>query len=126
MLLFVLITLFNDHIDTRYCLAYAILGYIWFVFSTKLDIHWNIIIVILLFVGYLLDRSNKIREGEILGDKSLTNERRIELVREMIQYNTWFAGCVGIMTIVGTLFYSHKKRVQYGGGYDVFLYFLGK
>ncbi|VBB18437.1 hypothetical protein YASMINEVIRUS_900 [Yasminevirus sp. GU-2018] len=126
MLMFVLITLFNEQLDVRYAFAYAILGYIWFVFSTKLDIHWNMVIVILLFVGYLLDSSSRVRESEIVNDKNLTEQRKEELLRETSVHRTWLAGCVVVVTIVGTLFYSHKKHEQYGGGYDVFVYFLGR
>lgn len=126
MMMYVLIILFNEQLDMRYAFAYAIVGYVLFILSTKVDIHWNIIIVILLFVGYLFDNSNKIRENEIINDASLTPERRIELLHEMSNYRTWVIGCIVVVTIIGTLFYSHKKQEQYGGGYDVFLYFLGK
>jgi len=124
MTLFVLITLVSDQIDTRTALIYAILGYIWFVFSTKLDIHWNIAIIILLFIGYMYENSNKIRETDIKNDNSLTDEQKLSLLTEIENTKTWIVGSVIIVTILGTIFYSQKKIEQYGGGYDVFTYFL--
>lgn len=124
MTLFVLITLVSDQIDTRSALIYAILGYIWFVFSTKLDIHWNIVIIILLFIGYMYENSNKIRVNEIKTDNSLTNDQKQILLNEIESTQTWIVGSVIIVTILGTFFYSQKKIEQYGGGYDVFTYFL--
>lgn len=124
MLLFVLITLFSD-VGTREAVVYTLLGYVWFVFSTKLDIHWNIVIIILLFSGYIFEHSNKQREKEIREDPNLTDAKRNQLLLDIDTYRKWFIGAIIIVTIAGTVLYSHKKAEQYGGGYDVFVYFLG-
>jgi hypothetical protein len=124
MTLFVLITLVGDQVDTRTAMVYALFGYIWFVFSTKLDIHWNIAIIILLFIGYMYENNTKIRVIEIKNDNSLSESQKLYLLNDIESTNTWIVGSIIIVTILGTFFYSQKKQEQYGGGYDVFTYFL--
>lgn len=122
--MFVLMTLLCDNIDTKTALFYALVLYIWFIFSTKLDIHWNIIILILLFVGYMIENDITVRNNEISIDNNLSDEQKINLVNDNKQYTNWIVGSILLVTVIGTLFYSHKKQEQYGGGYDVFVYML--
>jgi hypothetical protein len=122
--MFVLITLLCDGIDTKIALGYALIAYIWFIFSTKLDIHWNIIILILLFVGYMIENQIMVRDREINTDNNLSNEQKLILIKDNNQYTNWIIGSILLITVIGTLFYSHKKQEQYGGGYDVFAYML--
>lgn len=122
--MFILVTLVGGVVDTRSALVYSLVGYIWFIFSTKLDIHWNIIILILLFIGYIYENSMTIREKEILEDPNLTDEQKKEMIENDNKYKSWIVGSVILVTIIGTMFYSHKKSVQYGGGYDIFVYML--
>lgn len=124
MTLFVLVTLIDDQIDMRTALIYTMLGYIWFVFSTKLDIHWNIAIIVLLFIGYMYETSSKMRELEIKNDTSLSDATKHVLLDEIENTKRWIIGSIVIVTILGTFFYSQKKQEQYGGGYDIFTYFL--
>lgn len=124
MTLFVLITLVMNDIDTRTALSYALLGYVWFIFSTKLDIHWNIAIIVLLFIGYMYETDMRQRSNEIRNDNNLNDEQKNNLLKEIEDTNMWIVGSVVIVTILGTLFYSQKKYEQYGGGYDVFSYIL--
>lgn len=126
MTLFVLITLVVDTIDIREAIAYSALGYIFFIFTTKLDAHWNIIILILLFISYAIEHGLNMRAKYITDDKNLTNERKKELMDEIKLYKSWMVGLIIVVTILGTIFYSHKKYEQYGGGYDIFVYFFGR
>jgi hypothetical protein len=120
----ILVTLVGGVVDTRSAIVYALIGYTWFVFSTKLDIHWNIMILVLLFIGYMYENSMGVREKEIVSDPNLTEEQKKETIQQYNDYKTWIVvGVVGV-TIIGTLFYSHKKYEQYGAGYDIFAYVL--
>lgn len=120
----VLVTLVGGVVDNRTAIFYAFVGYIWFIFSTKLDIHWNMIILVLLFIGYMIENNMSVRETEIKADKTLTNDQKQKLIKDDMMYKNWIIGSVLMVTIVGTLFYSQKKHEQYGGGYDVFAYIL--
>ena len=126
MTLFVLITLIVDDIDTRSAVAYAMLGYIFFIFTTKLDAHWNIIILILLFIGYGLEHSFKTRTKEIGSDNNISLDDKTKLCAEITQYKNWIVGTVLIVTLIGTTCYSQKKIEQYGGGYDALVYIFGR
>lgn len=124
LLMIILVTLVGGIVDTRLAIFYALIGYIWFIFSTKLDIHWNIIIIILLFIGYMYENSMSIRENDINNDPNLTPDQKFIIIQQNNNYKTWIVSSVIFITILGTLFYSHKKHEQYGGGYDVFTYIL--
>ena len=120
----VLVTLVGGVVDNRAAIFYALVGYIWFIFSTKLDIHWNLIIIALLFIGYMIENNMSAREVEIKSDKTLSDEQKKKLIMTDMMYKNWIVGSVLIVTAIGTLFYSQKKQEQYGGGYDVFAYML--
>lgn len=120
----ILVTLVGGTVDNKSAIFYALIGYIWFIFSTKLDIHWNIIILILLFIGYMIENNMHAKELSIKSDKMLSDEQKQNLIKEDIRYRNWVIGGIFMVTIVGTLFYSQKKHEQYGGGYDVFAYIL--
>lgn len=119
-----LITMLEDHIDTRTAIIYATVSYIWFILSTKLDVHWNIIIIILLFLGYMYDNNIKVRNNDILNDPNLSDEKKQELIDENNNTKSCIVWIVSIITIIGTLLYSYKKHCQYGGNYDPILYLL--
>lgn len=120
----VLVTLVGGVVDTRSAIVYSLIGYVWFIFSTKLDIHWNVVIITLLFVGYMYENSLGVRERQILDDPNLTAKHKREAIDKNNRYKTWIVGSVILVTIIGTIMYSHKKHGQYGGGYDAFTYLL--
>jgi cbb3-type cytochrome oxidase subunit 3 len=122
MTLFVLITLLDETIDTRTALIYSLIGYILFIFSTKLDLHWNIALILLLFIGYAYETDNKQQICAIQNDINLTDEQKKRLITERISTQSWIVWSVIILIILGTFFYSQKKQEQYGGSYDVLLY----
>lgn len=122
MLMIILVTLVGGVVDTQSAIIYAAIGYIWFIFSTKLDIHWNLAILILLFVGYMYENSLAVRENIIISDGNLTDKKKKELIEQDNYHKTMIVGIVLLITIIGTLFYSHKKVEQYGGNYDIFTY----
>jgi len=120
----VLVSMIGGVVDTRSIILYALIGYVWFILSTKLDIHWNIIILSLLFIGFMYENSIEVRETELQNDVSLNDIEKQKILSEDIQVRNWIVGSIIIVTIIGTVFYSHKKHEQYGGGYDVFAYML--
>jgi hypothetical protein len=122
LVMIILVTLVGGIVDTRSAIVYALVGYIWFIFSTKLDIHWNLVILILLFVGYMYENSMSVREAEIMSDNNLTEEQKNAIIANDNRYKTMIVGAVMIVTVIGTIFYSHKKIEQYGGSYDVLTY----
>lgn len=128
--LFVLISFESDifgsspDLSTLDALIYTIIGYIWFVFSTKLDVHWNIIFLILLVGAYISDRNMRVQEDEAHKDPSLTTEQVRAIIEQNNAWRTLSTALIIVITIIGTVLYSDRKSEQYGGGYDIFTYML--
>lgn len=122
--LFVLITLLNDNIDARDALLYTLIGYIWYILSLKIDLHINLIIILLFAVGYFYDNYTKSYEHELINDKSLSNEQKQNLLNDNTNNKIMLSIIIAIITIIGVVFYTSKKQEQYGGSYDIFVQFL--
>lgn len=118
----VLITLFGNMPDIKLSILYSIIAYTWFILSTKLDIHVNIIIIALLLVGYLYE--NNLDAQLLKTTKVLTDAEKEVIVETAKKHKKIIVSLLFLVTVVGTFLYNDKKQVQYGGGYDVFRYLL--
>lgn len=128
--LFVLISFESDvsgtspNLSIPEALMYAIVGYMWFLFSSKLDLHWNLIFIVLLIGAYFVDHNMRIHEDEVRRDPSLTKKQVYDIVTRNNAWRATIAAMIVVVTIIGTVLYSDRKSEQYGGGYDVFTYLL--
>lgn len=105
--------------DPKRLTVFSILGYFWFILTTKLDVHWNMAIIALLILGYLYENNLDEKEEEVKEDDNLTNEDKEKVVSNNLNIRKIIIGSVFAVTIVGTLFYSNKKLGQYGGNFDI-------
>jgi uncharacterized membrane protein len=120
-----LVTLLSEgKLDNVTILMYSLMGYLWFIFSTKLDVHWNIMIMILLVVAYLYENSTKQKNNLIDSDKVLTSEEKNKIKSNNSTYSNAFIVCIMFVTVFGAVMYSNKKEVQYGGGYSLLNFLL--
>lgn len=124
LVLITLITTIGEDINSQTAILYAIIGYSWFIMSTKLDVHWNVIIILILFCGYLYDNNIKIQNKQILEDPNISDEKKEELIDKNTNNMKLVIYAVFGITILGSLLYCKKKKVQYGGGFDVVRYLL--
>ena len=109
----------EGQLDTTRILIYSTIAYIWFILSTKLDIQWNIIILSSLLVAYLYENSLKTKENQLNLDSTLSNEQKNVIRNRNSKIRMgMLCGIFGI-TLFGLFLYSHKKEVQYGGGYSL-------
>ncbi len=120
---------FGVEITSSHTLNIAIitlLVYGWFILTTKLDMAWNVGIIILLAI-YFLSESKYTSDLNIqLSDSGTSSDSKSKLVGEFLKYNNLaLAGIFGI-TLVGTLFYASEKKVQYGGGFSLNNFWFGK
>jgi len=122
--LLVLITSVGEIVDTRKAVIYTIFGYLWFIFTTKLDIQWNMIIIMILLAGYLIENDLTNKEKLMKDDKALTKDDKNRIIQKSNRVKNTIIIAALSVTIVGTLLYSNKKHVQYGGGYDPIRYLL--
>ena len=77
--LFVLLTSMGNIIDTKTAIIYSLIGYIWFILTTKLDIHWNMIVIAILVCGYLFENNLEKKEKDSLKDNNLTDRDRYNI-----------------------------------------------
>lgn len=122
--LMVLVTSVGGVVSTRKAVIYSIIGYVWFLFTTKLDIQWNMVILLILLAGYLFENSLENREKLMQRDKILTDEDKKVLVNNDRRLKMYIVMAAMAVTVVGTFMYVDKKHVQYGGGYDPIRFLL--
>jgi hypothetical protein len=124
-MLLVLINLVGGVKNIGKTIIYSIIGYLWFIFTTKLDIHWNLIILCLLTIGYLYETNMFTHEYDIFyKDQVLTPEEKNKVVNKNKNIKTYIVGGLIIVTLIGSLLYEQKKGVQYGGGFSIVKYLL--
>jgi len=125
MALVILINTVTNNQSIIESLKYAILVYILFILTTKLDLHWNIIIISMMFVYYIYECKIEEDERELLIDRNVSDEKKKELMNNHYIQNLLMTLVVVSVVLIGTTLYSHKKHVQYGGGYNMLTYFIG-
>lgn len=103
----------------------TLLIYAWFILTTKLDLAWNIGIIILLAIYFLFESKCSTDLKVQLADTNITLETKSSLVQTFIQNNNIvLVGIFGV-TLIGTLFYTSEKQVQYGGGFSLVNFWFG-
>lgn len=106
-------------IDYYSIITYSAIAYIWFIFSTKMDVHFNIIIICGLLGCYLYENNIKLEENKIKDDVILDENKKIILMKKQYENHKYLMGFIMIMIVIGMFMYSQKKEGQYGGGYSL-------
>ena len=123
IMMLVLVILIGGVNDTYRALIYSIIGYTWFVFTCKLDIHWNIIIILLMLFGFLYESKLNEKDEATLIDPNLTAEQKQTIIDNNSRYKMYIVLAILSVTIIGSVLYLNKKVDQYGGGkFDVVTY----
>jgi hypothetical protein len=94
--------------QTDMLVFYSLIGYIWFILSTKVDLQWNLILLVLLGVWYVYQNRQV--------DMNLNEADRNKILRERQKLDNYVTIGLMMVTLVGMLLYTNKKTVQYGGG----------
>lgn len=102
----------------------SIIAYALFVFSTKLDIQWNLIFILLLFLGYLYESNMEERESDIMLDATLTKNFITDFINNDTLNKKYIIGGISIAALIGVALYMKKKNVQYGGGFNMMTFLL--
>lgn len=123
--IFSFIVILGDMTDLSYITIYSIIIYFWYLFSTKLDIQWNMVIFIGLFIVFLYETSLINEEKYVNNDPILDGKQKNDLSDLNLNKRSILTVIMIGLTIVGIFMYNNKKQVQYGGGYDL-LSFLFK
>ena len=118
------LSLLFEKLSTHKIIFYSVICYILFIFTTKMDIQFNIIIISLIVVIYFYERTIDQSNNDITVDKVLTENEKNQLIEKNKKNKIYFTMVFICLTVLGTLLYSHKKEVQYGGGYSVMNFLL--
>lgn len=97
----------------------TLLIYVWFILTTKLDVAWNIGIIILLLIYFLFESKSTNDINLKLNDLNLNSETKIQIINEYVKAQNYLLITIFGITVAGTLLYSSEKQVQYGGGYNL-------
>jgi hypothetical protein len=131
LLIITLMTMFGNPTSVHFVdndefniILMSLLVYVWFILTTKLDISWNIGILVLLSM-YFLYESGQINKYKIIeNDNVLDKIKKKELIDSFNNIQKYvLTGIFGI-TLIGTAFYSNEKQVQYGGSFNYAKFFF--
>lgn len=123
--IFVLINLFYETSTNKSSkFLFTALCYIFFVFTTKIELQINIMIILslvgLYFFETIIDEKNNSTDEDV--NLSEDNKIKIKKYRQNIKYV--FYGLISASVFLGIYFYVTKKTGQYGGGFSLFRFFL--
>lgn len=101
----------NNHLNV---IIMTLIIYTWFILTTKLDLAWNIAIMIILVIYFFYENKKNNDYKNINNDKNLSNEDKNELYKVLTNtQNSLLLGIFGI-TLTGTFIYGIEKYNQYG------------
>ena len=104
-----------------YGLSIAIIVYIWFVFTTKLDFHYNLIIILLLIIGLYV---SQFRETSISSYKSNLENEEFDKVQKYQNIQYIIIGLLILVTTIGNIHYIPRHYAKYKKYYKNPLQFI--
>lgn len=119
IMLFVLLSL-NKKTSLTNDIMISVFLYILYVLSTKLDLHWTLLMLALLFGAYIYYTYNDLDYD----DKNIDEYIKKQHSHKQELYKKYIIGAIIIIVISGTLFYNNRKIQQYGGNYDFYKYIV--
>lgn len=99
--------------------VYTVIAYILFTFSTKVDLRWNIAIMGLLFVSYFYEQKMSVKEKDSESDQALEDEDIQKITKKNNFNRNVLLGSIAIVIVIGASLYFSKKKIQYGGDFDM-------
>jgi hypothetical protein len=108
----------GDDISNISAIIYGFLGYILFVLSTKLDIHWNVILLAILLGAYFYEKSLNNKTKNVLLDKILSEDEKSNVLTFLKNKKMIGFGSLLFIISIGVYLYNDKKHIQYGGGFS--------
>jgi hypothetical protein len=114
----------NGKFSTLRIMIYTGIAYLWFILSTKIDLQWNVMIIVSL-LAFLLYQNDILNTTEHIDNNvNLSSEEKNNIIKTNKNNYVYITGVIILATIAGTLLYTEKKEQQYGGGYSLFNFLL--
>ena len=104
----------ND--NTLNTIILTLLIYAWFIMTTKLDLAWNVAVLVLLTIYFLYENRQVQKYKSVLEDPSLDLFKKKEIVDSYKQLQKYLILGIFGVTLIGTFFYAQEKQEQYGPG----------
>jgi len=105
--------------EPKNMIFYSIITYLWFIITTKLDVQWNITIIVLLICGYIFQYYLENREDGVMIDTNLSKDDKERIHVKNMKIKRIIIICVLIVTFIGTILNFNKKMDQYGNEFDM-------
>jgi hypothetical protein len=118
-ILLVIIILTDNTNNISISILYSLIAYYWILCTTKLDLQWNMIILILLVMGFFYERNCFLKEQSLSKDNILSNDEKTDILKKQFKNKIKIIIVILIVTVIGTILYLDKKIVQYGGSFDI-------
>lgn len=103
----------------------TLLVYVWFILTTKLDLAWNIGVILLLIIYFLYESKLTSNINLKLSDSNVSDENKKKIVSEFVKTNNYVLMILFGFTLMGTFLYSNEKQIQYGGGFNLANFWFG-
>jgi hypothetical protein len=106
----------NQHFNV---LIMSLLVYVWFIMTTKLDLTWNIGILVLLTIYFLFESKYVSEYNILLKDQVVNLETKNNLINTYMSTQKYLLVSIFGVTLIGTLIYANEKKEQYGGNFNM-------
>lgn len=118
MFLFVLISIADKNKSIYNIAINAVTIYLFYLLSTKLDLQYNIIFLLMILIYYLYQRQTNSKINRINKDDDLDNETKKMLTLLDNNKNNIFGCALIIFLFYFTHVYFKRKNIQYGNGFN--------
>lgn len=105
-------------------ILYSVFAYVLFVMTTKMELHMNLIVLLLLLSGFIYENNYSNKSNRISNDGDISISLKNTLNGKLFQNNMIFFSVFIIFTVLFMMFYMRKKIGQYGGSYDALNFFI--
>lgn len=103
-------------------LLYSLAAYLLFIISTKLDVIWNILIIMLLLIYFLIENKYNGITDNLQIDQAITDNDKETLKNNMITTKRILIYAIIACIIIGGMFYLDKKTDKFNENFDAAKY----
>lgn len=121
----VLISMVGGVTDPTLAATYSLIAYLWFIFTTKLDLSWNLLIIGIMVLFLLYENRMLDKEVRSESDQALEEQDKERIKSKHNRLKALVVIAILIVTVIGTSFYMDKQIVQHGGNFDGLTYVFG-
>lgn len=132
LLLMVVVFMVGNVDSVEHGLVYSVIGYGWFVLSTKLDLRTNIVILSLMVLAFLYEQKILAKLESVSKDLVLSAEEKLRYTRRHLMVKKTYIALIAGLTVAGAGYYCYKhccsgsssSSGQSGGGSQSLMEFI--